>query len=145
MTTFISPALDAADLLALARLDDDGAPPAVSSPQPADGQTSHAYIAWPTPGSRPPARRKRPGRNIATRPAGWRLRGWASVSAAHGPRAHYISFLGAHLHLSLAVALLLAAIAGALLMAAAGTARITQLRRIMRRDRRKHKQAEQPR
>ena len=48
-----------------------------------------------------------------------------------------ISFLGAHLRLSLAVALLLAAIAGALLMAAAGTARITQLRRIMRRDRRR--------
>ena len=46
-----------------------------------------------------------------------------------------ISFLGAHLHLSLAVALLLAAIAGALLMAAAGTARITQLRQTMRRDR----------
>jgi lipopolysaccharide assembly protein A len=44
-----------------------------------------------------------------------------------------ISFLGAHLRLSLAVALLLAAIAGALLMAAAGTARITQLRRIIRR------------
>ena len=48
-----------------------------------------------------------------------------------------ISFLGAHLRLSLAVALLLAAIAGALLMAAAGTARITQLRLMMRRDRRK--------
>jgi putative membrane protein len=48
-----------------------------------------------------------------------------------------ISFLGAHLRLSLAVALFLAAIAGALLMAAVGTARITQLRRIMRRDRRK--------
>jgi uncharacterized integral membrane protein len=48
-----------------------------------------------------------------------------------------ISFLGAHLRLSLAVALLLAAIAGALLMAAAGTARITQLRQMMRRDRRK--------
>jgi uncharacterized integral membrane protein len=48
-----------------------------------------------------------------------------------------VSFLGAHLHLSLAVALLLAAIGGALLMAGAGTARITQLRRIMRRDRRK--------
>jgi|HubBroStandDraft_2_1064218.scaffolds.fasta_scaffold57558_4 putative membrane protein len=47
-----------------------------------------------------------------------------------------ISFLGAHLRLSLAVALLLAAIAGALIMAAAGTARITQLRRIMRRSRR---------
>ncbi len=47
-----------------------------------------------------------------------------------------ISFLGAHLQLSLAVALLLAAIAGALAMAAVGTARITQLRRIMRRNRR---------
>jgi lipopolysaccharide assembly protein A len=47
-----------------------------------------------------------------------------------------ISFLGAHLRLSLAVALLLAAIAGALLMAAAGTARITQLRRMIRRGRR---------
>ncbi len=46
-----------------------------------------------------------------------------------------ISFLGAHLHLSLAEALLLAAIAGALVMAAAGTARITQLRQHMRRDR----------
>jgi uncharacterized integral membrane protein len=47
-----------------------------------------------------------------------------------------INFLGAHLRLSLAVALFFAAIAGALIMAAAGTARITQLRRIMRRDRR---------
>jgi lipopolysaccharide assembly protein A len=47
-----------------------------------------------------------------------------------------ISFLGAHLRLSLAVALFLAAICGALVMAAAGTARITELRRIMRRDRR---------
>ncbi len=52
------------------------------------------------------------------------------------PQAVNISFLGAHLRLSLAVALFLAAAAGALLMAAAGTARITQLRRIMRRDRR---------
>ena len=51
-------------------------------------------------------------------------------------RAVNISFLGAHLQLSLAVALLLAAVAGALVMAAAGTARITQLRQIMRRDRR---------
>ncbi|HEV3292893.1 MAG TPA: lipopolysaccharide assembly protein LapA domain-containing protein [Streptosporangiaceae bacterium] len=47
-----------------------------------------------------------------------------------------ITFLGAHLQLSLAVALLLAAVGGALAMAAAGTARITQLRRIMRRNRR---------
>ena len=39
-----------------------------------------------------------------------------------------ISFLGAHLHVSLAVALLTAAVAGALIVGAAGTARITQLR-----------------
>jgi putative membrane protein len=48
-----------------------------------------------------------------------------------------ITFLGAHLRLSLAVALLFAAIAGSLVTAGAGTARITQLRRIMRRDRRR--------
>jgi lipopolysaccharide assembly protein A len=57
-----------------------------------------------------------------------------SIQNAH---AVSISFLGAHLRLSLAVALLLAVIAGALIMAAAGTARITQLRMIMRRDRRR--------
>jgi uncharacterized integral membrane protein len=53
-----------------------------------------------------------------------------------------VSFLGAQLRLSLAVALLLAAIAGALVMAAAGTARITQLRRVMRRDRRASRPAD---
>jgi uncharacterized integral membrane protein len=44
-----------------------------------------------------------------------------------------ISFFGADLRVSLAVALLLAAVAGALIMAAVGTARIAQLRLIMRR------------
>jgi hypothetical protein len=43
MNTSIPSALDAADLLALARLADDGAPSAVSPPQSADGQTSDAY------------------------------------------------------------------------------------------------------
>ena len=47
-----------------------------------------------------------------------------------------ISFFGAHGQISLAVALLLAAIAGALVMAAAGTARIAQLRLTIRRNRR---------
>jgi lipopolysaccharide assembly protein A len=55
-----------------------------------------------------------------------------------------ISFMGAHLQLSLAVALLLAAIAGALVMAAAGTARITELRQTMRRDRRNFRAGNQP-
>ena len=41
------------------------------------------------------------------------------------------------MRIALAVALLLAVVAGALIMAAAGTARITQLRQAMRRDRRR--------
>ena len=43
-----------------------------------------------------------------------------------------IHFLGAHLHVSLAVAILAAAVAGALITGAAGTARIAQLRRSRR-------------
>jgi hypothetical protein len=42
MNTSIPPALDPADLLALARLDDDGAPPAVNPSRSADGPRSHA-------------------------------------------------------------------------------------------------------
>jgi lipopolysaccharide assembly protein A len=53
------------------------------------------------------------------------------------PHAMNISFLDVHLVLPQAMALFMAALAGALLTAAAGTARITQLRRIMRRDPRK--------
>lgn len=48
----------------------------------------------------------------------------------------HITFLGAHAMVSLAVALLLAAIAGALVMAAAGTVPITGLRRNVHRTRR---------
>ena len=58
------------------------------------------------------------------------------IQNAHAMNA---SFLGAHLRLSLAVALVLAATVGALLMAAAATARITQLRRTMRPNRRRPK------
>jgi lipopolysaccharide assembly protein A len=47
-----------------------------------------------------------------------------------------LSFPGRQVRLPAGVALLLAAIAGALLMAAAGTARITQLRRPIHRTRR---------
>jgi hypothetical protein len=65
LSAFISPALDAADLLALARLDDDGAPPAVSPPQSADGQRSHAIRVART--GQPAAGRKRPGRKAASR------------------------------------------------------------------------------
>jgi uncharacterized integral membrane protein len=43
-----------------------------------------------------------------------------------------VSFLGAHLRVSLAVAMLAAAVAGALITGVAGTARIAQLRRSKR-------------
>ncbi len=95
----------------------------------------------PPPAPQAPVRRRR---RTHTRISGMRtglIAGFAilivvMIFIIQNTHAVNISFLGAHLHLSLAVALLLAAIAGALLMAAAGTARITQLRRIMRRDRR---------
>lgn len=45
-----------------------------------------------------------------------------------------INFLGAHLRVSLAVAMLIAAVAGAFIVGAAGTARIAQLRRGARRE-----------
>jgi uncharacterized integral membrane protein len=56
------------------------------------------------------------------------------VQNAH---AVHITFFGAHASVSLAAILLGAAIAGALVMAAAGTARITQLRRTARWTRRR--------
>jgi lipopolysaccharide assembly protein A len=92
----------------------------------------------------PPAPQSPPRRPTGTRISGLRtglIAGTAILIVVlifiiQNAHAVNISFLGAHLQLSLAVALLLAAIAGALAMAAAGTARITQLRRIMRRNRR---------
>jgi len=97
----------------------------------------------PAPPPPPPSPAPRP--RLHTRISGMRTGLIAGVAALivvmifiiQNAHAANISFLGVHLVLPLALALLLAAIAGALLMAAAGTARITQLRRIMRRDRRK--------
>jgi uncharacterized integral membrane protein len=47
-----------------------------------------------------------------------------------------ISYMGAHGHLPLGVALLLAAVCGVILVVLAGTARISQLRAVNRRHRR---------
>ena len=58
------------------------------------------------------------------------------IFIAQNAQAVKLSFLGAQVRLSVGVALLLAAIAGGLLMAAAGTARITELRRAIHRTRR---------
>lgn len=72
MSTFISPALDAADLLALARLEDDGASP----PQSAGGPRSHAIRVART-GQPTASQAKRRGRRTASRPARRRPPGWA--------------------------------------------------------------------
>jgi lipopolysaccharide assembly protein A len=115
-------------------------------PQPQGGTTTlrpqSANGASPQPPAAPrPARTGRTHTRISGVRAGL-IAGFASlivlmIFIIQNAHAVSISFFGAHLRLSLAVALFLAAIAGALIMAAAGTARITQLRRIMRRDRRK--------
>jgi uncharacterized integral membrane protein len=55
------------------------------------------------------------------------------IFIAQNAHAVRITFFGAHAGVSLAAALLVAAVAGALVTVAAGTARITQLRRTMRR------------
>ena len=116
--------------------------PAGTVPPPSANGSSRPPPAAPAP---------RPG-SAHTRISGLRTALIAGIAALilvvifviQNTQAVSISFLGAHLRLSLAVALLLAAITGALLMATAGTARITQLRRTLRRDRRRHAQAEQP-
>jgi len=93
-------------------------------------------------GSAPPP----PGRGqVRTRTRAMRtglIAGFAALVVAvifiiQNAHAANISFLGVHLVLPLAAALLLAAIAGALAMAAAGPARITQLRQTIRRALRK--------
>jgi lipopolysaccharide assembly protein A len=83
----------------------------------------------------PPARR-RPSRIASIRMgllAGIVVLVLLVIFIVQNAHAVVVTFLGAHASVSLAVALLVAAIAGALVMAAAGTARITQLRRTMRR------------
>jgi lipopolysaccharide assembly protein A len=108
---------------------------------------SHATTTLPpaSPNGSAPPPRPAPAAPRRTRISGMRtglIAGIAVLAVVlifiiQNAHAVNISFLGAHLHLSLAVALLLAAVAGALIMAAVGTARITQLRHTMRRDRRK--------
>jgi len=108
--------------------------PASTLPRP----SANGSAPPPQPTPQPPRRRLR------TRISGVRTALIVGIAALivvmifiiQNAHAVNISFLGAHLRLSLAVALLLAAVAGALVMAAAGTARITQLRQNMRRDRR---------
>jgi lipopolysaccharide assembly protein A len=103
----------------------------------------------PVPPPAPAAPRRRP---LRTRISGARTALIAGAAvlvvvlifSIQNANAVTISFLGAHLRLSLAVALLLAAVVGALIMAVAGTARVTQLRQTIRRDRRTSRAGNQP-
>ena len=116
---------------------DSAAPQGISTTLPPPSVNGSAPAKPPAPAPR----RER----LSTRISGmrtWLIVGVLALAVVmifiiQNAHAVNISFLGAHLRLSLAVALFLAAIAGALLMAAVGTARITQLRRTMRRNRSK--------
>jgi uncharacterized integral membrane protein len=97
------------------------------------------------PGRSPPAPQAAGRAPLQTRLSAMRttlIAGLAALIAAvtftiQNVHAANISFLGIHLVLPLAGALLLAVIAGSLLTVAAGPARITRLRQIMRRGSRK--------
>src|ERR1700689_81825 len=90
----------------------------------------------PRPGPQPPGRRHR--QTWTSEMHTGLIAGFAAVVVAviftvQNAHAADISFLGVHLVLPLAAALLLAAVAGALAMAAAGPARGTRLRLTIRR------------
>jgi lipopolysaccharide assembly protein A len=104
-------------------------------PPPSANGSAPPPPAPAAPASQPPGRGQ-----LQTRISGMRaglIAGFAALVVAvifiiQNAHAANISFLGVHLVLPLAPALLLAAIAGALAMAAAGPARITQLRQVIR-------------
>jgi lipopolysaccharide assembly protein A len=107
---------------------------------PAPASETPAQAVSPSPTAPPTPRRRALGSRIGTARtamiAGALVLIVVLIFIIENAHAVTITFFGAHLRISLAVALLLAAIAGALIMAAAGTARITQLRMTMRRNRR---------
>ena len=122
----------------------NGAAPPAPAAAPTQAAPTPVQAGSPTPSSAPttapPSRRGRRSSRIGTARtamiAGALVLIVVLVFIIENAHAVTITFFGAHLRISLAVALLLAAIAGALIMAAAGTARITQLRMTMRRNRR---------
>jgi putative membrane protein len=112
--------------------------PASASATPAQGTPAQGAPAQGAPASAP-ARGSRGSRIGAARTAliaGALVLVVVLIFIIENAHAVTITFFGAHARISLAVALLLAAVAGALIMAAAGTARITQLRMTVRRNRR---------
>jgi putative membrane protein len=114
-------------------------PPASAPPALGDGTGTPPVSAAPPASAATPPRARRTSRIGATYTA--MIAGAVAlivvlIFIVENAHSVTISFVGQHLRVSLAVALLLAAIAGALIMAAVGTARIAQLRLALRRGRR---------
>ena len=90
----------------------------------------------PTLGAPSPQRATSPGRVWISAAMATVLLVLLIIFIAENSRSVTISFLGASGHISLALALLIAAVVGAVVILLAGTARILQLRLEMRRNRR---------
>ena len=118
-----------------------------SNPSAAPAEVAPPAAAAPTPAG--PAHAGAPSlKPKRTRISGlWVAVGFFAVSLLlllifilqHGKTVD-VSYMGAHGHLPLGVALLLAAVCGVLLVVLAGAARISQLRTVARRHRRAHAQ-----
>jgi uncharacterized integral membrane protein len=104
-------------------------------PAPSDSDSTRSPPA-PLKAARAPLQ-TRPSRIRAPLIAGLAALIVALIFIIQNVHAANISFLGVHLVLPLAGALLLAAVAGSLLTVAGGPARITRLRQIMQRGLRK--------
>jgi lipopolysaccharide assembly protein A len=113
-------------------------------PGPADVAQPGAGPEQPAPAEPPPAPAAPPLKIKRTRTSGlWVAVGFFAIILLlllifilqNGAEVN-VSYLGAHGHLPLGVALLLAAVCGVLLVVLAGAARISQLRAVARRHRR---------
>jgi uncharacterized integral membrane protein len=113
-------------------------------PEPADVQQPGAGPEQSAPAAPPPSPAAPPLKIKRTRTSGlWVAVGFFAIILLlllifilqNGAQVS-VNYLGAHGHLPLGVALLLAAVCGVLLVVLAGTARISQLRAVARRHRR---------
>jgi len=123
-----------------------GVPSATAEP-PAPITEPPAETAPPAPSQAAPSQAAAPTLTIKrTRTSGlWVAVGFFAVILLlllifilQNSRTVDVSYMGAHGHLPLGVALLLAAVCGVLLVVLAGAARISQLRTVARRHRRAH-------
>jgi uncharacterized integral membrane protein len=127
----------------------DAGVPSAQTEQPAPVTEPPAQAAPPAPAQAAPSHAADPSLKIKhTRTSGlWVAVGFFAVILLlllifilQNGRTVDVSYMGAHGHLPLGVAMLLAAVGGVLLVVLAGAARIAQLRTVTRRHRRAHAQ-----